>query len=111
VGISYFDERYRETVPPDPDSMDYVAARIAYRVQHDITEDTKFKHGVEAYPSLEDQDDIYLQMRTELITKIQGNLFGSVEWILDYDSTPAPDPTREIEKLDNRVLLSVGWSF
>lgn len=102
-GISYLNENYRSANP----SVDYVAARVAYRVTHTISEDTKLIHGVEAFPSLERAEDIYLQMRTEVVTKIAGDMIASLSWIMDYDNTPSPGNERQ----DHRVLLSVGWSF
>jgi hypothetical protein len=34
-------------------------------------------------------------------------MIAAVSHILDYDNTPAPGNVRT----DNRLLLSVGWSF
>lgn len=114
AGLVYFDERYRNvpiTVPETPDSDSYLAARLAYKYVRQLGETTKFTHGVEAFPSLEDQDDFYMQAKTELATTVTGNLIASVAHVLDYDNTPAPDPTRKIERVDNRVLLTIGWTF
>ena len=35
------------------------------------------------------------------------NLFTQFQWVLEYDSTPAPG----FDHTDNRYILSVGWSF
>lgn len=103
AGISYLTESYRSGAPSD----DYVAARIAYKLRHTFNERTKLIHGVEAFPSTEDNDDVYFQATTELRTNLTDSMIGSIAWIWDYDNTPAP--TRE--RSDHRVLLTVGWSF
>lgn len=103
AGVSYFNENYRSDTP----SQDYVAARVAYKLTHKFTDKTRLTHGVEAFPSTENADDIYLQMRTELVTSLTDSMIASLGWIMDYDNTPAPGR----ERADHRVLLSVGWSF
>lgn len=103
VGLSYFNENYRSATP----SQDYLAARAAYKLTHALSEKTKFVHGVEAFPSLEDASDIYLQAKTEITTSLTDSMIASLGHVLDYDNTPSPGRDR----VDNRVLLSVGWSF
>ncbi|MCA8977678.1 MAG: DUF481 domain-containing protein [Planctomycetes bacterium] len=103
AGLSYFDETYRSNTP----SKDYVAARVAYKLAHQMTKDTKLNHSVEAYPSLEDSNDVYLQMKTELITNLSGSMIASLAHVMDYDNTPSPG----LKRTDHRVLLSIGWSF
>lgn len=103
AGLSYFNENYRSATP----SQDYLAARVAYKLTHVFDEKTKLMHGVEAFPSLENADNVYLQMKTEIVTNLGGTMIGSLSWIMDYDNTPSPG----FERDDHRVLLSIGWSF
>lgn len=103
AGLSYLTESYRSGA----ETTDYIAARVAYKLRHTFSEHTKLIHGVEAFPSTEDNDDVYFQATTELRTNLTESMIGSVAWIWDYDNTPAP--TRE--RSDHRVLLTVGWSF
>ena len=103
AGLSYFNENYISAAP----SQEYVAGRVAYKLTHTISDKTKLLHSVEAYPSLENAKDIYLQMKTEVVTNLMGNMLASLGWIMDYDNTPSPG----LERADHRVLLSVGWSF
>jgi len=103
AGLSYFNENYRSDAP----STDYMAARVAYRLTHALSATTKIMHAVEAYPSLESADDIYLQAKVEVVTSLTDSMIAALSWILDYDNTPAPGR----ERADHRVLLSVGWSF
>ncbi len=103
AGLSYLTENFRSGAP----SNDYLAARIAYKLRHTFNERTKLIHGVEAFPSTENSEDVYFQATTELRTNLTDSMIGSIAWIWDYDNTPAP--TRE--RSDHRVLLTVGWSF
>ena len=103
VGLSYVDESYRDSTP----STDYLAARIAYKYTQQIDEKTRLTHGVEAYPSLENADDIYLQMTTALTTSLTNSMIASLSYVMDYDNTPSPGFRRD----DHRVELSIGWTF
>jgi putative salt-induced outer membrane protein YdiY len=103
LGLSYVNENYRSATP----SEDYLAARIAYKLTHALSESTKIVHSVEAFPSTESLDDFYMQARTELVTSLTESMLASIGHVLDYDNTPAPDR----ERVDNRVVLSIGWSF
>ncbi len=103
AGLSYFNESYRSATP----TQDYLAARIAYRLRRQVSDRTAFKHSVEAFPSLEDSDDIYLQLRAELINNLTDNMIATLSWVMDYDNTPSPG----FKRADHRVMLSVGWAF
>lgn len=103
AGLSYFNENYRSATP----SVDYLAARVAYKLSHKLGDSTKLLHGTEAFPSLEDANDIYFQMKTEVQTSLTASMIASLGWVWDYDNTPAPGR----ERSDHRVLLSVGWTF
>jgi len=107
LGLSYLNESYRIVVAPDPDSVDYLAARAAYKLVHLFSEKTKLVHGVEAFPSTENIRDTYLQAKTEITTSLTDSMIASVAHVLDWDNTPS----RGFERTDNRILLSVGWSF
>lgn len=111
AGLSYINEEYRNVAPGAIDSRESLAARVAYNLKYAFSDKTKLVHGVEAYPSLEDADDIYLQVKTEIVTSLTESMVASIAHVLDYDNTPATDPNRTIDRVDNRILLSVGWSF
>lgn len=104
AGIAYVSENYRSANP----SLDYGAVRFAYKYAKTISEKTKLLHSVEAYQSVEDQDDIFAQVRTEVVTSLTGSMIASLSWIMDWDNVPAPLAR---ERVDNRVELSIGWSF
>ncbi|MGE3173272.1 MAG: YdiY family protein [Planctomycetota bacterium] len=103
LGVSYFKESYRSGAPKN----DYLSARVAYKLRHKFNDQTRLIHGVEAFPSLEDSQDVYLQSTTEVQTNLSDSMIGSLAWIWDYDNTPSPGRDRS----DHRVLLSVGWTF
>ena len=84
-----------------------LSARLAYRIEHVFSEDTKLTHRVEAFPSVEDSEDFYLQAVTELSTSLTDSMVASIAHTLDYDNTPADGR----KKGDNRLFLTVGWSF
>ena len=104
VGLSYFSESYRTTGVPTQDGL---TARVAYRLEHKFTEDTRLLHRVEAYPSLEVASDIYLQSLTEVSTSLTESMVASVAHTLNFDNTPSPGRQRA----DNRFLLTIGWTF
>jgi len=108
-GLSYFYEDFRDAPPPaDPiPSDDYLAARGAYRIDHNLSEDTKVIHSTEAFPSTEDSENVYFRMDTRLQTKLWGDMIGQLSWTWDYDNTPAPGKDRS----DHLVNFSVGWKF
>lgn len=102
-GPSYFREDFRSATP----SQDYLAARCAYKVNWSMTDTMRFIHGVEAFPSLEQHDDVYFNMNTRLQVDFTRSMFAQLEWVWDYDNTPSPGRDRS----DNRYILSVGWKF
>lgn len=107
VGLSYFNESYRTFTAPNPSSVDYLAARVAYRYEHPLSDATKLVHRAEAFPSLEDKEDFYAQVTTELTTSLTESMIATLTHVFDFDNTPAVG----FKRADHRVILSVGWSF
>lgn len=103
AGLSYLNENYRTADP----SVDYVAIRAAYKLTHELSKTSRIVHGIEAFPSTETSDDIYLQSKSELVTSLTESMLASISHVFDYDNTPATGQ----ERGDHRVLLSIGWSF
>lgn len=103
AGLSYLNENYRTADP----SVDYVAIRAAYKLTHELSKTSRVVHGVEAFPSTEYSDDVYLQSKSELVTSLTDSMLASISHVFDYDNTPASGQ----ERGDHRVLLSIGWSF
>ena len=103
LGLAYVNENYRSGAP----SSSYLSARAYYRLTHAFSDTTKLVHSGEFFPSLEDGDDFYCQIKTEVVTSLSASMLASLAHVLDFDNTPAP--TRE--RQDHRVLLSIGWKF
>jgi putative salt-induced outer membrane protein YdiY len=112
VGLSYFNENYR-VVTTGPAETDFLAARIAYRYERKLSDTTKLVHRAEVFPSLENSDDIYCQVVTELTTSLTKSMIASLSHVLDYDNTPATSPVTggSLKRADQRGVLSVGWTF
>lgn len=103
AGVTWFSEDYRSNTP----TVDYLAARIAYKYRHEFNKTLRLTNAVEAFPSLERAADVYLEMNTKLETNLSKSLIAQLGWIWDYDNTPAPGR----ERSDHRILFSVGWTF
>ena len=103
LGLSYVNESYRSDIP----GIDYIGMRVAYKLVHHFSDKTRLLHGIEAYPSLQTNNDFYLQAATELQTNMTESMIGSLSWVIDYDNTPAPG----LDRTDSRIVLAVGWAF
>ena len=103
AGLSYLNENYRTADP----SVDYVAIRAAYKLTHELSKTSRVVHGIEAFPSTEYSDDIYLQSKSELVTSLTESMLASISHVFDNYNTPATVQ----ERGEHRVLLSIGWSF
>lgn len=101
LGVAYVDEEYETT------ESDYFAGRAAYTGRWTVNKTFSLSQIGEVYPSIEDQDDITAKLDTRLAATFTESMVGQLQWILDYDNTPAPGADR----LDHRLLLSVGWKF
>lgn len=102
AGLNYIVEDF-STATKD----EYVAARLAANLRKVISEDTKFTSSVELYPSLEETDDIYGKWDSKLSTSLTEAMFASLQYVLDFDNTPSGGA----ERLDQRLVFALGWSF
>ena len=109
-GLSYVDESYKVDPfnPPasDPDAA-FIAARIAYGFTYNGSETWGFYHSGQVYPSLENADDIFARLDTGAKTNLTETMFAQIQWVFDYDNTPAPDTVRK----SSLIALTLGWSF
>jgi putative salt-induced outer membrane protein YdiY len=104
LALIYFAEEF-----DDGTDDDSVALRGAYNYGNQLTETTHFGQSFEIFPAIDDFDDYYLKLDSRLKANLTDNMFAQIQHVLDYDNTPADVPG--IRKADNRVILSVGWSF
>lgn len=102
AGLTYFDEN-RITGVDD----EYLAARAAYRARWTFNDKVTLLQDGEFYPSVEDVADFYARVDTRIRASLTSAMFAQMQWIFDYDNTPAAGFDRQ----DHRILASVGWSF
>ncbi|MBI1851697.1 MAG: DUF481 domain-containing protein [Planctomycetes bacterium] len=101
-GLSYFYEKFK-----DEPSNDFVAARLAYRVDWKPFDWLTAIHNFEWYPSLEDKDDQFIRTDFTLRVPIAGHLSAEASALYSWDNTPATGDKR----LDEKYLLGVGYTF
>ena len=103
LGLSYFDEDYAD----DEADGEYIAARVAYKWDYVMSDRWSFGQNAEIYPSLEDAEDVYAKMDTRVKATLTENMFAQLQWLFDWDNTPAEGK----ERIDNVYLLTLGWKF
>jgi len=102
IGLNYFSEEFAD----DTDDS-YAALRLAASAFEQLSEDLSWTTSVEAYPSIEESEDIYGKVDTKLAMSLTEAMFASAQLVVDYDNTPAAGADR----VDQRLVLSLGWSF
>ncbi|MEE8467718.1 MAG: DUF481 domain-containing protein [Planctomycetota bacterium] len=102
AGLSWLDERFAT----DGDNA-YLALRAAYNVDWVPNSIWNLSQALQVFPSLEDIDDVYAKVDTRLKVNISGSLFAQLQWVYDWNNTPAAGK----ERVDNLYLLTIGWTF
>lgn len=103
AGIAYVDENF---VGTESDTR-YAAGRAAYSYRNQLTETTRFEQDVEALVSLENSDDVIVRADSRINIQINADLLATLQWVVDYDNTPAAGA----ERTDSRVSVGVTWQF
>jgi len=85
----------------------YLAGRFGYSLERSLGERWILSQDSEVFPSLEEAEDVYVEVDTRLRCNLSENLYGQFQWIFDWDNTPAEEAERE----NHRLLFSVGYSF
>jgi len=116
LGASYVNEDYVEPPPPtESTDAEFIAARVAYKVDWKPSEKFTVVHSGDLFRSLEDQDDVFGKLDTALRWTLTEKMFAQLQWIFAWDNTPAFDPDttppERKERTDNLVTLGIGWSF
>ncbi len=103
AGASYVDEKFKVS----SDDNDFIAARLAYKVEY--KQDDKWSAGQDAvvFPSLENKEDINARVDTHAKVMLTAKMFAQAQWLFTWDNTPATGAKRT----DNLYLLALGWSF
>jgi putative salt-induced outer membrane protein YdiY len=102
AGLAFLDTDYKNATDTDD-----LTVRGSTNTAYKASDTWSFAHILEAYPSVEDAEDVYGRSQLTADAKLSENMLASFKWVLDYDNTPVPGNDR----VDNRYLLSVGWKF
>jgi putative salt-induced outer membrane protein YdiY len=106
-GLSWVDEDYdRQPGQPDPDK-EYLAARLAEKLDWNFRKGWELGHNGEVYPSLEDSKDVHSKVDTRLKVALTSKLFAQLQWVWDWNNNPPSGNHHN----DHRYLLTLGWSF
>jgi len=103
AGLSYIDENYEGST----DDSEFLAARLAYKADYKATDKWSAGNGGELFQSLEDSDDVNARVDTHAKVSLTEKMFAQIQWIFTWDNTPATGADR----VDNLLLLMLGWSF
>ncbi len=103
VGISYFDEDFKNT-----EDQQYVSARWSVKIDWAIYPGRiVLFHYHEGYPSLERASDFYITTEQGVRLSIIKNFFAALQINYRYDNTPPPGR----ERSDTTYLISLGYNF
>ena len=102
AGLTYFVEEF-----DDGSDSDSIAAILGYDLSYFFSEETKLKQSFKAYPPVDEPSDVFLRLDTRLETKLTESMLGSVQYVVDWDNSPAVGAKRD----DHRFVISLGWSF
>ena len=103
AGLAYVDENYKDN---DADA-EYLAARLAYKAECKVNESLSAGQNGQIYPSLEDKEDVNALVDTHAKLTLTEKMFAQFGWLFTWDNTPAAGT----ERVDNLLLLTLGWSF
>ena len=102
VGLNYFSESFA-----DGSDNQTLAGNLGYDLEYRMNERTKFDQTFKAFPATDDVSDVFLRLDSRLSTNLTDSMLGSIQYVLDWDNTPAAGAKRT----DQRIVISIGWSF
>jgi putative salt-induced outer membrane protein YdiY len=103
AGVGYISNEYFNPA----DDEDSAIGTLSHKFNWKIVADLEFLHSASVIQSLEDKDDVLVKADTRLRWTMITDMFAELQWLFDYDNTPATGA----ERIDNRYFLSLGWSF
>lgn len=107
LGVSWVDENFKEpAVGPSIDNS-YAAGRAAYAFDWTINKSWAFSNTGELFSSLEYGQDVNAKEDTRIKVTLTDKMFAQAQWVMDWDNTPAAGK----ERVDDRYILTIGWSF
>jgi hypothetical protein len=101
-GLSFFHEDFE-----GEEADQFLAARLAYRLDWKPIDDLVLVHNAEWYPSLEDKDDQFARFDFQIRYPFGGGLSANAGAFYSWDNTPAEG----LERLDVKYLIGVGYTF
>lgn len=103
ISLIYLEESYKVSA----DDSEGVAARLSASYFKRLSETTVIEINGEIAPSLKDSEDIYGRLDTRIKVDVNENLFAQLQWIIDWDNSPASGTDRT----DQQILATLGWGF
>lgn len=107
LGLVYLEENYKEIAGSPSSDSQGISARLAYNFEKRLTETTVLEQQTGIFPSLKNIEDTYARLDTRIKVKISDNLNAQLQWILQWDNTPASG----LRSVDNQFIASLGWGF
>ena len=103
VGLVYLEESYETS----SDDSEGVSVRVASSYLKRLTKTTVFEVDGEIFQSLKEGDDVYGRLDARIRLDVHENLFAMLQWIIDWDNTPASGST----STDQQIIATLGWGF
>lgn len=107
AGLAYVTEDYGGPVGADAADTEFVSARVAYNLTWLINEDLTARQFVEAFPSLENPDDVFARIDSRLVYTLTKSMTASLGHLWLFDNTPVAGN----ERSDHIISLNIGWVF
>jgi putative salt-induced outer membrane protein YdiY len=107
VGVNYFATTYIDVPPGEPEDDNRMTARIASDLTWHPAEEWSVGNLIETYPPLESGKNWYTRADTRIRYDLSEVIFTQLQWLVDYNSEPAPDS----KSTDHRLFFTVGWTF
>ncbi|MEM9188900.1 MAG: DUF481 domain-containing protein, partial [Myxococcota bacterium] len=102
---------------PDQRFQDDVvhSARLYVGYINQLSENVRYRTGVEGLLNLEEPEDLRLNWDNALAVAIAGNLQAELKFTLLFDNRPpgaeTPDPTDDAEKVDTTTTLNLVYTL
>jgi putative salt-induced outer membrane protein YdiY len=103
AGLAYVDENYEDNTA----DKDFLAARLAYKVDWKASDLWEAGQAAEIFPSLENKEDVNARVDTHAKLTLTKSMFAQFQWLFTWDNTPATGAKR----VDDLYLVTLGWSF
>jgi putative salt-induced outer membrane protein YdiY len=102
AGFGWFQEDFGEA-----EDQEYMTLRLAAKWEREGRGPWALSQSAEVFPSVEDSDDVYSKVDSRLRLDLNDNLYAQLQWVVDWDNTPAASQ----ERLDQTWLFTVGWGL